>query len=284
MTKTQTLSKIWTATVAYLALTLGAGLSITFNVVDVMDVRGAELDRWDIVTAVAFPALVVLMVELFVSRLWIGKHWTLQVIRWAGTAAIGGIAMRVSWVHGHDFFISRGQAADVANMAPLAIDMLAIMATALILAGRKPMDIEAPATDMPPRSRMLDVRDVRTQRVVDTMMAEELDKRAAAGLDIPRAAAVPDTQVDMDLDSVDVADGLDKLEDLANEDNKPVSAPPATRRVKVAKAIVDEHIREAHSQGYRGGKLEDTVSRQLGVHPRTVRRDVARLGLSDNRP
>lgn len=129
------IARIWTASVAYVALVLGAGLSITFNVVDTLDIRGPAVDRWDIVTAVAFPALVVLTVELFVSRRW-PRYWPMQVIRWAGCLAVGAIAMRVSWVHGHDFFLSRGQATDVAVMAPLAIDLLAIMATALILSGR----------------------------------------------------------------------------------------------------------------------------------------------------
>jgi hypothetical protein len=132
-----TLTKFWTASIAYVALAVGAGLSIMYNVVDTMQVRGAELDIFDVITAVAAPAIVVLMVEMFVSRIWVGQPWHIQVVRWLATLAIGGVAMRTSWTHGHDFMASRGQAEDVAMLWPLAIDLLAIMATALILAGRR---------------------------------------------------------------------------------------------------------------------------------------------------
>lgn len=130
------IGKVWTAGIAYVALAVGAGLSIMYNVVDTMTVRGPALDIFDVITAVAAPAIVLLMVEMFVSRIWIGQPWHIQVIRWLATLAIGGVAMRTSWTHGHDFMAGRGQSPDVATLWPLAIDLLAIMATALILAGR----------------------------------------------------------------------------------------------------------------------------------------------------
>ena len=130
------IGKVWTAGIAYVALAVGAGLSIMYNVVDTMAVRGAHFDIYDLITAVAAPGIVVLMVEMFVSRWWIGRPWYMQIIRATSCAVIGGIAMRASWTHGHDFMASRGQTEDVATMWPLAIDLLAIMATALILAGR----------------------------------------------------------------------------------------------------------------------------------------------------
>lgn len=132
-----TIGKIWTASIAYVALAVGAGLSIMYNVVDTMTVRGAGLDVYDIMTAVAAPAIVVLMVELFVSNWWVNTRWPMQTLRWLGCLVIGGVAMRASWTHGHDFMARRGQAADVAITWPLAIDLLAVMATALILAGRR---------------------------------------------------------------------------------------------------------------------------------------------------
>ncbi len=138
-----TIGKIWTAGIAYVALAVGAGLSIMYNVVDTMSVRGAQFDIYDLVTAVAAPGIVVLMVEMFVSRWWIGRPWYMQIIRATSCAVIGGIAMRASWTHGHDFMSSRGQTSDVATTWPLAIDLLAIMATALILAGRGQLAIVA---------------------------------------------------------------------------------------------------------------------------------------------
>jgi hypothetical protein len=131
------IGKLWTAGIAYVALAVGAGLSIMYNVVDTATVRGPAMDTYDLVTAIAAPGIVVLMVELFVSNWWIGTQWPMQVLRWSGCLVIGGVAMRASWTHGHDFMVGRGQTADVATTWPLAIDLLAVMATALILAGRR---------------------------------------------------------------------------------------------------------------------------------------------------
>jgi len=131
-----TIGKVWTAGIAYVALAVGAGLSIMYNILDTMQVRGPLFDWADLVTAIAAPGMVVLMVEVFVSRWWIGLPWHIQLLRWSGVVVIGGVAMRASWTHGHDWMAGRGQAADVAMMWPLAIDLLAIMATALILTGR----------------------------------------------------------------------------------------------------------------------------------------------------
>lgn len=131
-----TIGKLWTAGIAYVALAVGAGLSIMYNILDTMQVRGAAFDWADLVTAIAAPGMVVLMVEVFVSRWWIGTPWYVQALRWAGVLGIGGVAMRASWTHGHDWMASRGQTEDVAMAWPLAIDLLAIMATALILTGR----------------------------------------------------------------------------------------------------------------------------------------------------
>lgn len=153
------LGKLWTDSVAYVALVAGAGLSIAGNVADTYRTRGAATDALDIWLAVSYPALVVLMVELFVSTRWNGTGWAMQAIRWVGTLAIGGMAMRVSWVHLNELLLSRGQATDVATIGPLAIDSLAIMATALILSGR----VATVATD---------TRLAEAHAAVDTLAAE----------------------------------------------------------------------------------------------------------------
>lgn len=131
------IGKFWTDAVAYIALTLGSGVSIAGNVADTYRTRGAATDGLDLFLAAFWPATVVLTVELFVNKRWVGLAWPMQILRWAGCIAIGGMAMRVSWVHLNDLMASRGQKADVAILGPLAIDALAIMATALILAGRR---------------------------------------------------------------------------------------------------------------------------------------------------
>lgn len=160
-----TLGKLWTDSVAYVALLSGAGLSIAANVADTFHIRGADTDTLDIVIAVAYPALVVLMVEVFVSARWAGLAWPMQCLRWLGTLAITAVAMRVSWVHGHQLMASRGQTEDVATLGPLAIDFLAIMATALILAGRG----HGHAVAMKPR---VHADTLATDTKTDTVMAD----------------------------------------------------------------------------------------------------------------
>jgi hypothetical protein len=130
------IGQLWTDSVAYVALLAGAGLSIAGNVANVIRTRGVDMDGLDVVLAVAFPGLVILMVEVFVSARWRGLPAGMQWLRWIGCISIGAVAMRVSWVHLNELMTARGQKGDVATFGPLAIDALAIMATALILAGR----------------------------------------------------------------------------------------------------------------------------------------------------
>lgn len=129
------ISGFWTDSVAYVALILGAGVSVAGNIADTFRTRGVATDGLDIFLASFWPAVVVLTVHLFVSARWPAR-WTMQIFRWLGCVSIGAMAMRVSWVHLNDLMLSRGQEVDVAILGPLAIDFLAIMATALILAGR----------------------------------------------------------------------------------------------------------------------------------------------------
>jgi len=259
--------RVWTAAVAYVALIIGAGLSITFNVVDVMDVRGANLDRWDIVTAVAFPALVVLMVELFVSRLWTGQRWPMQIIRWAGTLAIGGIAMRVSWVHGHDFFLSRGQAKDVANLAPLAIDLLAIMATALILSGRGRVQLSRPAVQA--------IEWPMGEPVLATPLDTEL---ASAAEDVDRATVQLGQEMASEAESW-LAGLSSRVQSTESTPAAPVVQPVAkdkASRVSSRVDINDQEAAELARVGKANGLLAKDIAELLAGHygtsDRTIRR------------
>lgn len=132
-----TLANLWTNAVAYIALLASAGLSMAGNVADVFRTRGPATDQLDIVIAVAMPGLVVLAVHMFVSPRWDGLDWPMQTLRWAGCLAIGGMAMVVSWFHLHDLLVARDQPWVATILEPLALDMMAIMATALLLAGRR---------------------------------------------------------------------------------------------------------------------------------------------------
>jgi hypothetical protein len=259
MTIKDRIGQVWTGLVAYVALVIGAGLSITFNVVDVMEVRGAALDRWDILTAVAFPALVVLMVEMFVSRLWTGQPWPMQALRWGGTLSIGGIAMRVSWTHGHDFFINRGQAHDVANLGPLSIDLLAIMATALILSGRSASWSARAAA----RQAALDIpAPVATAEPMDSWL--DRMEALAAEMDAPTSPAAP----------VDI---------------QPISPPPALARSNEVKlesvpedvALLIKEWGQADSEARPTAKdMAEILAGEFGRSSRTIRRWRAALGVN----
>lgn len=208
MTMTK-IGKFWTAGIAYVALAVGAGLSIMYNVVDTMAVRGPRLDVFDIVTAVAAPAIVVLMVELFVSNWWVGAEWPLQALRWLGCLVIGGVAMRASWTHGHDFMATRGQTGDVAISWPLAIDLLAVMATALILVGRRARMSADTDTDTSARPRTLTADTMATGVAADTDMVTE----ARSYTWVPRA----DTDMAADEDAA-MSAGMQGLADASARD------------------------------------------------------------------
>jgi hypothetical protein len=142
------LSKLWAGAIAYVALLVGAGLSVAGNVADTYRTRGDATDALDVILAGAWPVLVLLTIELFVSRRWSPERG-FQVLRWAGCLAIGSMAMMVSWVHLHDLLDSRGQILPVATGGPLAIDGMAIMATGLLLSTRGLRRLATMATGTP---------------------------------------------------------------------------------------------------------------------------------------
>ena len=130
-----TIGKLWTGAVAYIALGVGAGLSVAGNLADTYRTRGADVDGLDKVMAGGWPILVLLAIELFVSPRWSPKRM-FQIWRWLGCLTVGLMAMTVSWTHLHDLMASRGQLPVVSVLGPLAIDCMAIMATGLILSTR----------------------------------------------------------------------------------------------------------------------------------------------------
>jgi hypothetical protein len=142
------LSKLWAGAIAYVALLVGASLSVAGNVADTYRTRGGATDALDVILAGAWPVLVLLTIELFVSRRWSPERG-FQVLRWAGCLAIGSMAMMVSWVHLHDLLDSRGQILPVATGGPLAIDGMAIMATGLLLSTRGLRRLATMATGTP---------------------------------------------------------------------------------------------------------------------------------------
>jgi hypothetical protein len=198
------LSTAWTGAVAYVSLLTGSGLSVAGNVADTFRTRGPATDGLDIILAGAWPILVILTIEMFVSRRWAPSRG-FQTLRWFGCLAIGNLAMLVSWLHLHDLMASRGQLPLVAMAGPLAIDGMAIMATGLILSTRG-----------------------RVAKLDSWPLPEPTVVQPAIPLTVVHApsAYVPVTQEDMD-DRLDSTDMWARLEaDL--DSPEPVSAVPVS--------------------------------------------------------
>lgn len=159
MTSTENMTrsaKLWSYGVAYLSLGIGAGVSVAGNIADTHRIaagQGRTPDGLDLFIAGFWPAAVLLVIEMFVSRLWPRTRGA-QAIRWGASMIFGFIAAFMSWIHLSDLLESRAQGPVVSALGPLAIDGLAIMATALILAARGhrvAASAPAPVQDAPKR-------------------------------------------------------------------------------------------------------------------------------------
>lgn len=265
------LGNLRTDATAYLALVIGAGLSVAGNVADTYRTLGQDTESLDIVMAVSWPILVVLMVHMFVSTRWVGLSWPMQVMRWLGTLTIGGIAMRVSWVHLSELMASRGQKADVAILGPLAIDCLAIMATALLLAGRRTASKDE---DMP-RLDMVE-RDIPDEDV-------EALRRGMEGLaGRPAQWASPDSVPRLDTGwTAHETDLFARLEAELDSTTTP-AAPVVTgelpvRRRQAVRGVVNEpealeYAETGRAHGLKAGEIAELLAGWYGVHSRTIRR------------
>lgn len=281
--------QIWTDSVAYVALLVGTGLSIAGNVANVVQTRGAAVDTLDIVLAVAFPALVVLMVEVFVSSRWRGLPWPMQVLRWAGTISISVVAMRVSWTHLHELMIKRDATADVATFGPLAIDFLAIMATALILAGRgrtqpAPVDetvsrevaIETAHEILARRQGLVDRLAASTAPLLPTVATqEEADESAAivanpaAYMSVADEAASYLDRLAAEVDSTTTA--AYPVSPAPTNSVKPESVPDEAQALLFAWATADPAERPTSKD------RNEILGGLFGKNPRTIRRWAASL-------
>jgi hypothetical protein len=269
--------QLWTDSVAYVALFAGAGLSVAGNVANVLRTRGDAVDTLDIALAVAFPALVVLMVEVFVSSRWRGLGWQMQTLRWLGTLAIGGVAMRVSWVHLHALMLSRGQEADVAILGPLAIDFLAIMATALILAGRGRVQVagvqdtslamEDITTDTLPGGTVVDIANGQIVGVGRTLATEDMaesEDSMWARLEREMSKDSPTPPVPVVLPEAPVSPAP------ARTMQDRLGGPRPRGQVNDGQARMLAEVGKAHGLG--AGYISELLGGHYGVSSRTIRR------------
>lgn len=275
------IGKFWTDAVAYVALILGAGVSIAGNVADTFRTRGQDTDSLDIFLASFWPAVVVLTVHLFVNARWRGLSWPMQTLRWLGCLSIGAMAMRVSWVHLNDLMASRGQKADVAILGPLAIDFLAIMATALILAGHgQKLDIDLDST----LAKWVNPGQVanRMGNVLDTLASQDAhmsnESLGVQMADIPSAFKVIPTQ-DPE------ADLFARLERQFSSADAPVSPAPVStvvpepavsgrqKRLTPADSLEASGLALAgRRSGLGAGEISELLAGWYSVSARTIRR------------
>ena len=259
------LSTLWSNAIAYVALMVGAGLSVAGNVADTFRTRGAATDTLDIILAGAWPILVILTIEMFVSRRW-SPRLGFQVLRWFGCLAIGNLAMLVSWLHLHDLLDSRGQLNLVAIAGPLAIDGMAIMATGLILSTRGKLASVHEASNFP----VMDIRPEPTPAVQYVATEADVAESEAAF----RGEVIPS-----------LADEAEHYLDRLANDLDPTTTPavpvqairPVTARINPASVPADaaQQIKAWLSTPYtvrpRAGQVDEAIAAQFEVSPRTAR-------------
>ena len=262
------LSKIWSASIAYVMLLVGGGLSVAGNIADVYRTRGQHVDGLDIILAGSWPVLVILTIEGFVSRRW-SPRVGFQVLRWVGCLGVGYTAMQSSWVHLHDLMATRGQIAPVAIGGPLAIDGMAIMATGLLLSTRGALATVA----TPPTLATTEDVDSEWMDDVATEHRERSSRPGDRTMDEERILA----EWASDLDEADFAS-------LATQPERPVSAPPALAR---SNEVKPESVPATARDLFTAWRLADVSARptqadmcalvgaEHGVSARTARRWLA---------
>lgn len=283
-----TLGSLWTGAVAYVSLGVGAGLSMAGNLADTYRTRGAgQVDALDKILALAWPALVILAIEMFVSERW--KRSTMfQIWRWTGCLAIGSMAMVASWTHLHDLLASRGQLAVVAILGPLAIDGMAIMATGLILStrGQSGQLATAPAS-APTVGQALANKDMATlanwPAEVATLDAIVQAEALIRGQELAKQMASPQEPT---FEAGQLADDLDAWEcgvdaaihDAGQELARQAEAvanghlaedPPVVPAVPPAAALL---IQECLAKQDAKSAIDALVAAEHGVSPRQARR------------
>lgn len=267
-------AKLWSYGVAYVSLGVGAGVSVAGNIADTHRIAadsGRTPDGLDIFIAGFWPAAVLLVIEMFVSRLW-PRTLGAQLIRWSASLVFGFIAAFMSWIHLSDLLLSRAQPGTVATLGPLAIDGLAIMATALILAARSVRPAAGPVSDKPKRW----VVGPDGESVVP---ADAPDESAPVPAVQPDGTWTQDSEATtpVDMSSESIWKRLDN-ELGASEPDLPVPVSPAPAgRVRVDNIPTEAHIlinawlTTPDSERPSGADVDKIIAGSLGRHPRTVR-------------
>ena len=211
--------------------------------------------------ASAWPILVLLAIHLFVNPRW-SSEVGFRIIRWGGVAGVGVLAMIVSWTHLHDLLATRGQGLLVSVSGPVAIDLMAIMATGLILSTR---------------TRQLDIG----TSLVSTFVAEDIADVAEDIEDTPwtdTERIVTEAGLSMDI-SAEASSWLDNLTRSVGSlaPVLPVSVSPAPRTVRPDSVPADAADMifawaDTTEDKPKGSDVDKLISADMGVSTKTVYR------------
>jgi len=138
---------------------LGGCVSVAANVAATFIPPAGAAAGWvppvgGVASAVCWPVLLLVAVELFARILW-PPGWRWWLLRAAGLLPVAVIAAVVSYRHLSALLRWYGEDAVTATLGPLAVDGLMVMATGALLAGGASNDGSAPAPvrDAPPRKQ-----------------------------------------------------------------------------------------------------------------------------------
>jgi hypothetical protein len=124
---------------AYVGVVLGGSVSLAANYAHTYVPPAGASQSWSppagaVVTALCWPALLFVAVEILVRTEWPGQsRWF--VARYLGLLPVAGVAAFVSYRHLSGLLAFYGEDTLTSTIGPLAIDGLMIMATGALLAG-----------------------------------------------------------------------------------------------------------------------------------------------------
>jgi hypothetical protein len=181
---------------------------------------------------------------------------------------------------------SRGQEGDVSALGPVAIDFLAIMATALLLAGRRTVSKVAvqacghAATVLPPFEDMPRLGVVEQDIPDEDIEALRRGMEGLAGR--PAQWASPDSVPALDTNwTPQDTNWLARLGAELDSTTTPaapvVTAELPVRRRQAVRGVVNEpealkYAEIGRQHGFKAGEIAETLADHYGVSTRTIRR------------
>lgn len=122
--------------VAWLALLLGAVMSVAANALHVTQVVGPEMGGASlpqVVSAAFWPVALILSIEVIARVVW-PAGWGFTVLRWGGVGAVALVAAIVSYRHMHGLLLHWGEETITALLGPIGVDGLVTVGAVALMA------------------------------------------------------------------------------------------------------------------------------------------------------